>query len=207
MKHGAVTGSFVDDPARVAASSSPLRRQLLGMLREPSSASRLATALDLPRQRVNYHLRALEAAGLVELVGERRRRGFVERLLQARPGLVVDPVLTDRPAAPARLQDQFAAEHLVEVAAGTVRDVARMQAGAEASGTRLLTFTVEAELGFAQPADVHRFTDELTEALRTLAERFDAPTGRRYRVVVGGHPAAAGTPSPGPGTEGTGDPS
>ncbi|WP_181783671.1 ArsR/SmtB family transcription factor [Pseudonocardia pini] len=195
-------GAFVDDPRQVAAAASPLRRRLLGMLGEPSSATRLAAELGLTRQRVNYHLRALEAAGLVELVGEQRRRGFVERLVRARPGLVVDPVLTDRDVDPAvREQDRFAAEHLVEVAAGTVRDVARMQAGAEATGKRLLTFTVEAELGFAEPADVHRFTDELTAALRELADRFDVPGGRRYRVLVGGHPG----PAPVRGIEETGD--
>lgn len=66
-----------------------------------------------------------------------------------------------------RAQDQYAAEHLVGVAAATVRDVARMRAGAVAKGKRLLTFTVETEV------------------------RFDSPDGRPYRMVVGGHPAPA----------------
>ncbi|MEJ7705404.1 MAG: hypothetical protein WKF47_18005 [Geodermatophilaceae bacterium] len=53
---------------------------------------------------------------------------------------------------------------------------------------RLLTFTIEAEVSFAQPADVHRFTEALATVAATSAA-FAAPRrGRRYRVVVGGHP-------------------
>ena len=55
-----------------------------------------------------------------------------------------------------QIQDQYAAEHLVDVAAGTVRDVARMQTAADTAGKRLLTFTLETEVRFAEPGDVHR---------------------------------------------------
>jgi DNA-binding transcriptional ArsR family regulator len=181
----------VDEPERVRLALSPLRRRLLGLLRTPSSATRLAAELDLPRQRVNYHLRALEGAGLVELVEERPRRGCVERILRTRPGtFVVDPTMMIAGEVE-QAHDQYAAEHLVGVAAATVRDVARMQAAAAVEGKRLLTFTVEAEVRFAQPQDVHAFTDELAEAVRHVVARFDSPDGRPYRMVVGGHPAPA----------------
>ena len=171
---------LLQEPERVRTALSPLRRALLERLREPSSATRVAAELGLPRQRVNYHLRELERAGLVELVEERQRRGCTERVLAARE-FVVDPAVIGETAG---AQDRFAAEHLVNTAAGVVRDVARMQAAAEAKGQRLLTFTIEGEVGFAEPADLDRFVEALA---RTVAA-FDAP-GRRYRVVVGGHPA------------------
>lgn len=187
--------TYLEEPAEVRAALSPPRRELLTALREPASATQLAAALGLPRQRVNYHLRVLEAAGLVELVEERRRRGCVERIMRAKPGaLVVDPAVMsadgDRErAAFTHFQDQYAAEHLVGVAAGAVRDVARMQAKADESGRRLLTFTIEAEVRFAAPGDVHTFTDELTEAVRRTVARFDTADGRPYRLVAGGYPA------------------
>jgi hypothetical protein len=127
---------------------------------------------------VNYHLRELERAGLVELVEERQRRGCTERVLAAR-SFVVDPEVVG-------MQDDFAAAHLVSTAAGVVRDVTRMQAAADQRGERLLTFTVEAEVGFEAPEDLER----LTEALARTIAAFDGP-GRRYRVIVGGHPAPA----------------
>ncbi|MPZ85092.1 MAG: helix-turn-helix domain-containing protein [Actinophytocola sp.] len=183
--------TYVDQPDQVRLALSPIRRELLALLRTPSSATQLAAALDLPRQRVNYHLRALENAGLVELVEERPRRGCVERIMRTRPGtFVVDPTMMIAGEVE-HAQDQYAAEHLVGVAAATVRDVARMQAGAVAKGKRLLTFTVEAEVRFGHPGDVRAFTDELAEALRQVVARFDSPDGRPYRMVVGGHPAPA----------------
>jgi hypothetical protein len=57
---------------------------------------------------------------------------------------------------------------------------------------RLLTFTIEAEVGFAQPADVHRFTDALARAVAAAAADCGVQQGGQlYRVVVGGHPVAA----------------
>lgn len=180
--------TYLHEPDKVRLALSPLRRKLLGHLREPASATQLAAALDLPRQRVNYHLRALENAGLLELVEERPRRGCVERILRARPGaFVVDPAVMG--AEFTQIHDQYAAEHLVGVAAGTVRDVARMQAKAADEGKRLLTFTIEAEVRFEHPGDVHPFTDALTDAIRQVVARFDRPEGRPYRMVVGGHPS------------------
>ncbi|MFD4673345.1 helix-turn-helix domain-containing protein [Lentzea sp. NPDC058450] len=191
--------NYLGEPDAVAVVLAPLRRKLLARLREPASATQLAAALDLPRQKVNYHLRALETAGLVELVEERQRRGCVERIVRAKPGaFVVDPTVLsheDDTAQRDRVQDQYAAEHLVDVAAATVRDVARMQVKADEAGKRLLTFTAETEVRFASPAAVHRFTDELTEAVREIAARYDTPDGRPYRVVAGGHPRPSEKPN------------
>lgn len=199
MAVGGIT--YLDHPDEVRSALSPVRRELLARLREPASATQLAAALGMPRQRVNYHLRVLESAGLVELVEERPRRGCVERILQAKPGsFVVDPAVMDRDrdddehtaARFTHIQDQYAAEHLVEVAARTVRDVARMQSAADAAGKRLLTFTIEADVRFAAPGDVHDFTDELAQAVRETVARFDTAGGRPYRLVAGGHPEPSG---------------
>ena len=182
--------TYLDEPETVRRALSPIRRQLLARLREPASATQVAAALELPRQRVNYHLRALEEAGLVELVEERLRRGCVERILRTKPGaLVVDPTVIDGEFVHSR--DQYAAEHLVNVAAGTVRDVVRMQAASAGAGKRLLTFTLEADVRFGQPGDVHAFTDALAAAVHDVVARFDTPGGRPYRMVACGHPAPA----------------
>ncbi len=179
---------FLDQPEQIRSALSPIRRRLLELLREPSSASRLAEGLSLPRQRVNYHLKELEKAGLVELVDERQRRGFVERVFRAsHASLIVDPAVMGRVFED--LQDDFASEHLIDVAAGTVREVARMQAQAERAGQRLLTFTIEAEVRFAEPGDLSRFAESLTEAVRRTVETFDAADGRPYRLIAGAHPA------------------
>lgn len=191
---------FVDDPVRLRAALSPLRRRLLADLAEPASATEAAARLGLSRQKANYHVRVLERAGLVELVELRRRRGCTERIVRASAdAFVVDPSVMSRTSDPIATRDAYAAEHLVAVASRTVRDVSRMRAAAGEQGKRLLTFTIETEVGFAAPAEVHEFTDALATVIADLAERFSATGGRRYRVVVGGHPApaeAAGSEDP-----------
>jgi len=182
--------ALLEDSDQVRAALSPFRRELLQLLHEPASASEVGARLGIARQKVNYHLNVLEKAGLLRLVETRARRGCTERVLQATAGeFVVDPQLMgDRQGA--RSGDRFAAEHLIQVAAETVRDVSRQQASAGAAEKRLLTFTIEAEVGFAQPADVHRFTDILAQAIRVAASECGVESGgQRYRVVVGGHPA------------------
>ena len=183
--------SLVEEPERLRSALTPLRRQLLERLQRPASATELAAELGLPRQRLNYHLRALERAGLLELVEERQRRGCTERILRATAtAFVVDPAVVgpdDRSADVA--QDRFAADHLINTAAGVVRNVARMQSNAQRDGKRLLTFTVEADVRFADPGDVERFADRLADLVGQAVSEFDTPSrGARYRVVVGGHP-------------------
>lgn len=187
---------LLGDPELVGAVSSPLRRRLLDRLHEPASASELAKEFGLSRQALNYHLRELERLGLLELAEERQRRGFVERVLRTRPGrLVVDPSVLEPPGAddssrlptPGEL-DRHAAEHLAAVAGRMVRDVVTMQERAEEAGRRLLTFTVEADVRIASPAAVERFATALADAVAAVAAEHDAPGGRHYRVVVGGHP-------------------
>ena len=150
----------------------------------------------MPRQKLGYHLRMLEKAGLLAEAGSRRRRGFTERMLETRSdALIVDPMILS-PTDPdvVEKQDRFAAGHLVRTAAEIVRDVSRMRAAAEAEGSRLLTFTVEADIAFAAPADIELFTARLAEALAGIAADF-APTGegRAFRVTIAGHPAARAT--------------
>src|SRR4051812_50112761 len=85
------TLALLDRPARLRAALPPTRRRLLERLRRPASATEVAAEMDMSRQRLNYHLRELEKAGLVHLVEERQRRGCVERILAAR----ADPVIVD----------------------------------------------------------------------------------------------------------------
>ena len=184
--------ALLDRPGPIRAALSPIRRRLLDRLRTPASATELAAEMALGRQRINYHLRQLEKAGLVHLVEERQRRGFVERILAARAdAFIIDPAVmgSGRSALKrAAAQDSFSAEHLIDTAGSVVREVARMRSRASAEGTRLLTFSIDTEVSFATPEAFERFTTELSASLARHAARFNTPGGRRYRVVIAGHP-------------------
>ena len=64
--------TIIDDPRHAAAMLGKGRSSLLRELQVPHSAQSLARRLAIPRQKLNYHLRVLERAGLVECVEERR---------------------------------------------------------------------------------------------------------------------------------------
>jgi DNA-binding transcriptional ArsR family regulator len=191
----AATVSLLDDVERMREALSPIRLKMLRALRTPGSAASLASVLDVPRQKVGYHLRALEAAGLVVLVEERARRGFTERLFVASAeAFVVDPaILQDGSPDRARVQDRHAAEHLIGAASEMVREVTRMRAAADAEGARLLTFTLESRVAFATPQAMEAFTHDLAKALADLVAAYDTPQGgRAYSLTLGGHPTPRG---------------
>lgn len=184
--------AVIDDPAAAATMLDPFRARVLGVLAEPGSASTVAAALGLPRQQVNYHVRALEAQGLVRLVEERPRRGVVERVVQAvARGFVVSPEVLGPLAADPDRTDRLSARYLVALAARLVREVASLAAGSERAGQPLATLAIDTEIRFASAADRAAFSRDLADAVTTLAAKYHderAPRGRWHRLVVAAHP-------------------
>jgi len=184
----------VGDSAGLAAILSPLRRRMLESLERPDSASGLSRRLGIPRQKINYHLRKLEDAGLVELVEEKMRRGCLERLVRVTArALVVSPEFLEGLAAdPETIADRYSSAYLVAAAARMVRQVAEQRENSEKAGQRLATFTLESEIAFQSPADFNAFTRELAVAVARLGSKYDRSSSRSsrpFRVVVGAHPA------------------
>src|SRR5438552_10912610 len=105
----------IDDPAVATVALEPVRNRLLAELGEPASAATLAARLGIARQKVNYHLRTLEAHGLVRVAEERRWGGLTERLLEATAtAYVVSPAALGPVAAdPGRAADRRSASYLI----------------------------------------------------------------------------------------------
>jgi len=183
----------VDDPAAAAALLDPLRARILSELVEPHSAATLAERVGLPRQKVNYHLRALEERGLARVAEKRKWGGITERRMVATAASYVvspdalGPVASD----PERTADRLSAGYLIALAARAVREVGRLVRLARAENKRLATLSVDTEVNFATPADRAAFTRELGEALTNLVARYHQPSakdGRLHRLVVLAHP-------------------
>ena len=184
----------VQDVEPAATLLHPLRLRLLAELAEPDSAAGLARRLGQPRQQLNYHLRQLEEQGLVEAVGERKKRGCTERLLQAvaRSYLIGPSTLGALAADPASVPDQLSSAYLVAVAAQVIREVAALRPNRGTGARRTPTLTLQADIRFASPAARNRFARDLTRAVARLAAKYhdeQAPAGRRFRVVAGAYPA------------------
>lgn len=186
--------AVIDDPAAAEVSLDPMRARLLAALAEPGSASTLAARTGLARQKINYHLRALERHGLIELVEERKRGNCTERLLRATAAAyVISPAALAAVAPdPGRSPDQLSARWLLALAARLVRDVGELITGARVAGQPVATFAIDTEIRFASAADRAEFARELSETIKDLAARYhqqSAPGGRAHRLVVALHPS------------------
>src|SRR5262249_10317201 len=186
--------AVIEDPAAAEVSLDPVRTQLLAELVEPGSATMLAARVGLPRQKVNYHLKALERHELVELVEERRKGNVTERLLRAKAAsYVISPAaLAAVQPDPARAPDRLSASWLLAVAARLVREVGDLITGATQARKRLATFALEGEVRFASAADRAAFVEELANAVIALVRRYHHETaegGRAHRVIVAVHPS------------------
>src|SRR5256885_11786220 len=117
--------AVIEDPAAAEISLDPIRARLLAELSEPASATMLAAKLGMPRQKVNYHLKTLEAHGLVEMVEERRKGNVHERIMRATAAAyVISPAaLASVAPDPGRSPDRLSASWLLAVASRLVRDV------------------------------------------------------------------------------------
>ncbi|MFE5024191.1 ArsR/SmtB family transcription factor [Streptomyces sp. NPDC056656] len=198
--------TVIEDPAAAAVSLDPTRARLLAELAAgPASAAMLAPKVGLPRQKVNYHLKALEKHGLVELAGERRKGNVTERLMRATAAsYVISPVALGavRPD-PDRARDQLSARWLLAVAARLVQDVGALLTGAAKAKKRLATYALDGEVRFASAADRAAFIEELTQGVGALVRKYhdgSAEGGRDHRVVIAVHPSVK-DPQPRPALE------
>lgn len=187
--------AFVKSDAAIAAVAHPERRLLLQALAECSdSASGLASRLGEKRQRINYHVRSLEDAGLIELAEERQRRGLTEKVY--RPvGLrfVIDPsILGDLDAGEDPCdEDRWAASYAISLASRTTREVADLCSKADRQGKRLATASMDTTVRLRSPQAMESFVDDLARAIGEVVARHDdaATDARPFRVTSCSHPA------------------
>jgi hypothetical protein len=183
----------INDPAAATAALEPMRSRLLAEMTAPTSAATLGARVGLARQKVNYHLRALESHGLVRLAEERKWGGLTERLMVATAASYVvspsalGPVAVD----PNREVDRLSASYLIALGARVVREVGDLVRRANDAGKRLATLAIDTEVRFKSPADRAAFSRELTDAITTLVAKYhdeSAPGGRAHRLVLVAHP-------------------
>lgn len=186
----------LQDPERAALLLDPLRQRLLEQLMEPASAAVLAKRMGLPRQRVNYHLRELEKAGLLEVVEERRKGNCVERIVRAsaRSYLISPEALGRLGSPPEEPQDGFSASYLMNLAAKAIREVALLSNVPRAAGRRLATISLGTRVRFKDATSRNAFAEELATALGRLVAKYhhDADgEGRLFQLFLAGYPTSA----------------
>lgn len=171
--------TLLTDPDQVLTSMTGVRREILDALEQPESATGLAAKLGTTRQRVNYHLKALEKAGLVELAEERQRRGFSERLMRRTSDVVVvDPAAF----AGLRLDPKETAglTGVISTASDVIRSAATVAAAASEQGDKLVTATLDSTIRVDSPESLRTLIGEMG----ALIARYDANEGLLIRFTT-----------------------
>ena len=187
----------IDDPLAAAVALDPVRSRLLSELAEPASAATLANRLGIPRQKVNYHLRALESHDLVREAGKRQWGGLTERKMVASaaaylvsPG-AMGPAAADPDRDTHGKPDRLSASYLIALAARIVGEVKALITRSAETGKRLPTFSVDTVIRFRSAAARAAFAEELTRAITHMAAKYHderAPGGRPHRLIAVAYP-------------------
>jgi DNA-binding transcriptional ArsR family regulator len=181
---------ILEDLDEVQALTHPVRLAVLGALRQPDSAAGVARAIRQSRQLVNYHLKELERARLVERSGERRKGNFVEQLYRAvAHSFTVSPRLAwSGPERNRALGDQVSLDHLVAMGEQLQRDASALLDRAAFDGEQIDSASVEADVRFADAAARSAFMTEYLALLGPLLKKHGSRSGTPFRVALATYP-------------------
>ena len=180
---------FVDQVDQAAALLKPARVDLLRMMGEPTTCTELARRVEQSPQRVYYHVKALEEAGLVERVEERRVRGIVEGVYRARArSYWLSPRLVGR-LGRRQAAEEISLGYLISLAEEVQEDVARL-ARERRDDIPSLGLSAHVELG--DPGRREEFMKDVQSAFQALAEKYGARSrpepSETYRLALACYP-------------------
>ena len=144
-----------------------------------------------PRQKVAYHVRELEKAGLLRHVGQRQNGNFLEQVYEAvARTFVISPAATwgDAEARSAALADQVSLGELHRAGERLQRDSAVLLDRAAFDGEEVPSASVTTEIRFASDEARAAFLAEHLDALAVLVRKYGARSGTPYRIVLAAYP-------------------
>jgi len=182
---------LVEKPEQAEALLNPLRLELLRRSDEPRTCTELAKALGETPQKIYYHVKVLERAGVLRKVEERRVRAIQEGYYQVTArSYWLAPSLVGR-IGPQRARDQMSLGFLLGLAEELQTDVGRL--AATERETHSLGFS--AQIRLAKPAERTAFLTDVQNAIQSIARKYGAvgplrPKGdpNTFRLVFACYP-------------------
>src|SRR4051812_47924121 len=118
---------YIESVDQAIALLKPRRIELLRRLDQPRTCLELAAEFGESAQNIYYHIKALEQAGLVDKVGERRVRGTVEGSYQASARAYwLASQLVGQIGGPRATHDKTSLRYLLSLAEEVQSDVGRL---------------------------------------------------------------------------------
>jgi DNA-binding transcriptional ArsR family regulator len=182
----------------------PVRIQILHYLSEPRTCPQLADFLNDSAQKIYYHIKALEKAGVVEKVDEKRVRGTVEGHYQAvARSYWLAPQVVGKIGGDTLTRDQVSLRMLLSLTEDIQHEVGRL--GMQAiEGIEISSLSVSGLIHLADAQRRAEFMQELQTTFETIARKYGIPESvitqptADYRLILMCYPkpdASSVTPS------------
>ena len=186
---------YLDSADQAAQMLKPMRLDILRLSDQPRTCSELGQILGHAPQKVYYHVKRLEGAGLMERVGERKVRGILEGIYQARArSFWLAPTLVRRLGGLNAAQDQASLRVLCGHAERMLDDVGHLANRADA-GAEVPSLSLAAEVELNSPERRAEFLREVQRTFVALAERYGArrgsPPSAPFRLSLACYPDPA----------------
>src|SRR3954453_8443520 len=177
---------YIEDVAVADALLKPKRVEVLRHLAEPNTCTQIGEAMGETAQAIYYHVKRLQAAGLVVLVEERRVRGIAEGIYQAvAHSYWVSPEGVGRLGPARQSSDLLGLGYLLELSEEVSRDVARLSAGP----VTLPSFGIAGDIRLS-PEDGATFVADLQRAFGEGLPRHRGSAGLSFRLPLACYPHA-----------------
>jgi DNA-binding transcriptional ArsR family regulator len=173
----------------------PLRIDLLKQMGETRTCPELAEMFDSTPQKIYYHVKALEKAGLVEKVEERRVRGAVEGYYRAKArSYWLAPHLVGQVGGEKAAQDQTSLRFLLSLAEEVQDDIGRLGQKSEA-GQDVPSLGLSAHIYLPDGERRAAFLEDVQQVFTDLATKYGIPpdeaddlVGKSFRLILACYP-------------------
>jgi DNA-binding transcriptional ArsR family regulator len=181
---------MIEAPEQAMALLNPLRGEIIARMMEPASAAEIARQLGETPQRVNYHLKALEKAGLVQRVGTRQVRNLVEILFRAvAKSFVLAESLSMKPETIQKLKDQSSLAQLISTSERIKRDALLLMEQSDENET-IPSASLQLQIQLPDAEGRNAFVEEYVAMVQKLVERYHCRhvNHETYNVVLAVYP-------------------
>jgi DNA-binding transcriptional ArsR family regulator len=166
---------YIEDVTQAMTLLKPVRLEILQRLDEPRTCTELAEYFDETPQKIYYHVKALETAGLVEKTDERKVRGTVEGYYQASArSYWLAPKLVGQIGGAKAAQDQLSLRVLLELAEEVHDDIGKL-GSRSGVGQEVPSLSLSAHIHLPNGNRRAAFLQELQEVFQQLARKYSLP--------------------------------
>ena len=175
---------YIETVEQADALLKPKRVEVLRQLAEPRTCTQIGQVLGDTPQAVYYHVKRLQAHGLVELVSEHRVRGITEGVYRSvARSFWVSPAIAGRLGEPRARDALLGLGFLLDLSERMQADLTRLAAGPPT----LPSFGIAGDIRLA-PEDGAAFVAALQRAFGEVLERYGGSEGHAFRLALACYP-------------------